>query len=291
MFVASGKPAKIGADGKWSALNFTLPPECATPGFVVSAGEVAAFGQSGNKGSPLAFFRRSADTFSLLHTASTKTVLARLRISPDGQRVVTCNSYNTIEVFDVETGRRLCECDGARVRSISDLGWLGHDRLVGIGTRGDRGQPAAEEWIILWDAATGRVLRETRHSTAMDQLATAPDGRTFAEGGEDKRVRIRDAQTLEVLREFRAHDGAISALAFHPTKPVLASAAMDFTVRLWNPADASLIEELRLSSAESARACPAPGRWPYSSLRPGACSVLSTSSEERCCLALPPIAA
>ena len=65
---------------------------------------------------------------------------------------------------------------------------------------------------------------------------------------EDKRVRIRDARTLTVQRDFQAHDGIITALAWHPTKPILASASADLTIRLWSPGDGSLIEELRVPS-------------------------------------------
>lgn len=45
--------------------------------------------------------------------------------------------------------------------------------------------------------------------------------------------------------EFRAHDGRISALAFHPTKPLLATGSGDCSIRLWNLGDFSLREELR----------------------------------------------
>jgi WD40 repeat protein len=56
-----------------------------------------------------------------------------------------------------------------------------------------------------------------------------------------------------VLREFRAHDGTITALAFHPTQPVLASGSADLTVRLWSLTDNSLIEEMRPSATDPAK--------------------------------------
>ena len=67
----------------------------------------------------------------------------------------------------------------------------------------------------------------------MDVLSVAPDGRRFAEAGADKMVRIRDAATLAVLREFRAHDGPITALAWHPTKPIMATASADLSVKIF----------------------------------------------------------
>ncbi len=47
-------------------------------------------------------------------------------------------------------------------------------------------------------------------------------------------IRIRDAVALSVQREFRAHDATITALAFHPAKPLLASASSDLTIKLWD---------------------------------------------------------
>ena len=164
---------------------------------------------------------------------------------------MSINSYASAEVFDTATGERVCECEAKLVRNAWALGWLGADRIVAIGTRSQRGAASAEEHVFVWDAATGKILRDVRNSANADVLAVAPDGRTFAEGGEDKRVRIRDAKTLEVVREFRAHDGAITALAFHPTQPVLATGSTDLTVRLWSLDDLSLIEEMRPSTTES----------------------------------------
>jgi WD40 repeat protein len=48
------------------------------------------------------------------------------------------------------------------------------------------------------------------------------------------RVRIRNAETLEVEKEFRAHDGPLTDVAWHPTLPILATAAEDLNVRFWD---------------------------------------------------------
>ena len=247
VFIARDKPARFGADGRWSDLPLSLPEECRGGSVAAAAGEIAVFGKYVGSGSPVAIFRKDADGFTLLHTVRTKRTLARLRVSPGGRRIVTVDPYVTTEVFDTATGQRVCECDGKVVLSVLMLDWLGADRIVAIGTRSHRGAASAEEHVFVWDAATGKVLRDVRNSANADVLAVAPDGRTFAEGGENKRVRIRDAETLEVLRELRAHDGAITALAFHPTQPVLATGSADLSVRLWSLDDLSLIEEARPS--------------------------------------------
>ena len=57
-------------------------------------------------------------------------------------------------------------------------------------------------------------------------------------------VRLRDTQSLEVRQELRAHDSPIMALAFHPSRLILATASEDLTIKLWNLADGKLMEEL-----------------------------------------------
>ena len=56
-------------------------------------------------------------------------------------------------------------------------------------------------------------------------------------------VRIRDAATLAVQQEFRAHDGPITALAWHPTKPIVATASADLSAKIWNVETGRSLEE------------------------------------------------
>ena len=58
-------------------------------------------------------------------------------------------------------------------------------------------------------------------------------------------MRIRDTATLAVLKEFRVHDGPITALAWHPKKPILATGSADLTIRLWNLETGERIDEFR----------------------------------------------
>jgi serine/threonine protein kinase/WD40 repeat protein len=163
--------------------------------------------------------------------------LTLLRLSPGGDRLATLELKRArADVIDPGTGKPLSRLEGKDVKRFWDLGWLsGGQQLVGLVTaKADRGNPGSEEWIALWDAATGKIVQTATNRTAMDVLAIAPDSRRFAEAGADKKVRIRDAATLAVQQEFRAHDGPITALAWHPTKPIVATASADLSVKLWN---------------------------------------------------------
>jgi WD40 repeat protein len=79
----------------------------------------------------------------------------------------------------------------------------------------------------------------------MSVACTAPDGSRLVEGGADRNLRLRDGGTLEVLREFRVHNASLTALAWHPTRPILATASEDLVIRLWNLDTGVRLEELR----------------------------------------------
>jgi len=122
---------------------------------------------------------------------------------------------------------------------IADVSWLAEGRLAGILSS------ASGEQLVLWDSHTGKILRSGSGRGRLGVVEAAPDGRTFAEAGNNKHIRIRDAATFEILQDFRAHDEWITALAMHPTKPLLASASADLTIRLWDLRTYRMVEELR----------------------------------------------
>jgi len=169
------------------------------------------------------------------------------RLCPTGKRVaIVWHNFEKAEVKDTATGVSLPRLNGGNFIRFGDVGWLNDERLAGLVTaHAPRGEKGSEEQIVVWDITTGEALYRKTNPGQMDLLAVSPDARRIAEAGADKKVRIRDAATLEVLNEFRAHDGPITALAWHPKKPILATGSTDLTIRLWNLDTGKRIDELR----------------------------------------------
>ncbi|MFT5469150.1 MAG: WD40 repeat protein [Verrucomicrobiales bacterium] len=130
---------------------------------------------------------------------------------------------------------------------ISSIRFLQRFRIAQslVAANAPRNEPGSEEQIVVWDAATGAVNRTATHPTYMEALAMAPGGGRFAEADADKIVRIRDSATLKVLKQFRAHDGAITVLAWHPDKPILATGSADLSIKIWNLETGEQLEEIR----------------------------------------------
>ncbi len=181
------------------------------------------------------------------HVLQTRFTLGFMRLSPDGGRLLTFVGVGPMNhCFDTATGAVLPGLELTDLMQINDAAWLDGGRVAGLVTaRRPRSDPRSEEWLVLWDAATGLRLLHSPNSSLMNCLAAAPGGHRLAEAGVDKMIRIRDATTLAVVHEFRAHDASITALAWHPDRPLLASASADLTVKIWNPDSGECLEEWR----------------------------------------------
>ena len=88
--------------------------------------------------------------------------------------------------------------------------------------------------LICWKTENGQILHEKDFKSTGFALAISNDGQRFAVAGKDASIAIHDAQNFEKLNHFRAHDGAITKLAYHPKLPIIASSSADLTIRLWN---------------------------------------------------------
>jgi serine/threonine protein kinase/WD40 repeat protein len=171
-----------------------------------------------------------------------------VRLSPRGDRAAVSMAWK-VALYEAGADKEPIKLEPpAGVYRFWDAGWLADGKeLVGLVTaRAARGVAGAEERIVVWDAASGKILRSAPNRTALGVLAVDPAGKRLAEAGDDKMVRIRDARTLAVQREFRAHDGPITAMAWHPSKPILATASADLTVKLWNLETGRRLEEFHV---------------------------------------------
>ena len=215
---------------------------------VVSAskdGQLAAFIPP-NKPAPIVLLRKLRSPTGPEVTQHPATHVDLGRLSPSGKRIAIVRKAD-IRVSDVETDQSPLALNKEDLRKIHALEWTGdEDHLIGLGIAfHDRGHPDSRERLLRWNSTTGKLEASIEHPSAMNALAIAPDMSHLAEAGIDRMVRVRERKSLAVVREFRVHDAPITALTWHPTKPILATASANLTIRLWNSETAELLLEIR----------------------------------------------
>jgi serine/threonine protein kinase len=133
---------------------------------------------------------------------------------------------------------------GARASSV----WLSETELAevvlvrdgSLAGVSDEGRRA----IAVWRVGQAEAVRRVFAPEALCLANCAIEG-VIVEGGTDRCLRVRNRETLEVLRVARVHEEQLLDVASHPRRPVVATCAEDFTVKVWDVADLSLIGEIR----------------------------------------------
>jgi WD40 repeat protein len=155
-----------------------------------------------------------------------------LAFTPDGRRLASASGENddTVRIWDVRTGRVLHTLAG-HDDWVTSVAFAPDGLTLASGGRDRR--------LILWDALTGRKLREFRQPEMVYEIEFSPDGRVVAEAGGGGLVRLHDAQTGRLLSTIRAHREEINEVKFAPGGLSLLTASYDSTVKIWEPAPPS----------------------------------------------------
>jgi WD40 repeat protein len=211
-------------------------------------GTVAVATRWHNLGSESRILRRTGDRIEAGRAIQDSFAVSFERLCPHGDRLLLFVPGGKLSgQYHTETGAKLADFqENIPVLTVRDAAWLDSARVAAAQTvREVRGGAGSQEQLVVWEAATGGIVRSAIVPEFVNVLAASPDGTRLATAGDDKVIRIYRTADLSVEREFRAHDAAITALAWHPSRPILASASTDLTVRLWNVAGGAMLQELR----------------------------------------------
>jgi len=215
-------------------------------GRLVASKDGAVVAVKSNSTGKVRIYRRKGVTYEETFKGQLPFVSTHWALNADGSKL-----WTGFGVYETSSGKEVCKMDRrgldvpANLSGTSD--WVDGKTVVEIALlKADwEGAPedAVERAMVLWDAETGVRILQVDAPDA-NGLCISPDGKQICEAGNDMRLRLRNGKTLEIEREFRAHDGAISDVEWHPKLPLLVSSSEDLTVRVWNLKDGHLVEEL-----------------------------------------------
>ncbi len=155
-----------------------------------------------------------------------------LAYSPSGRILAAGGGADPVRLWDSDSGVEWPQAREyhpewkARTIWVTAMAWLPHSNV--LATAG------MSKTIYLW-APTGRKVGElSGHATAVKALASSPNSKLLASGGQDGSLVVWDYDTRAAVAKVAGHTDEVLALAFSPSSNLLASAGGDRTIRLWD---------------------------------------------------------
>jgi WD40 repeat protein len=156
--------------------------------------------------------------------------------SPDGTRLASAGTDDTVRVWDAITGQEALP---------SLRGHRGHVYAVAYSPDGRRLASAGlDKTVRVWDAGTGRLIQGLDgHEAPVRAVAFRPDGRRLVSGADDDTVRVWDLTIGQEVRfsPLKGHSDQIFSVAWSPDERWLASADGGSIVRVWDAATGKVV--------------------------------------------------
>jgi WD40 repeat protein len=147
--------------------------------------------------------------------------------SPDGSKIISTGSDNTVRIWDAQTGNSLGELNNDSGTEVFAAKFSDDGTRIVTANKDKTAQ--------IWDAASGKsLLTLTGHTDFVLTAAFSHDGKFVYTGGYDNTIRKWDANTGSLLLTITGHTGRVLSLDVSPDNSLLVSGSADATVKVWD---------------------------------------------------------
>ena len=115
-------------------------------------------------------------------------------VSPDGKSVAVATTRNTIEIWDLATGRQVFSLRG-NTSLVTSLAYSPDGRSLYAGSQDDT--------VREWDVATGRELRRLGLDAPVLALAVSNDQKTLVVRTADSHLRVYSTSNFQLLTDIQ----------------------------------------------------------------------------------------
>ncbi len=140
-----------------------------------------------------------------------------------GKKILVGGVRGTCSLIERETGKSITILHPAKILAVAFV----PESTIAL-TAGHDGT------VKLWDAVTGKLRHELKHSTALTAVACSADGLHVATGSKDKQMRLWEVKTGTQVGEPLPHQSVVHAIAFHPSEPFILAGCGNGECRLWS---------------------------------------------------------